>query len=579
MTAIIKNRFRIQNAKDFLENLVGHPRTSVIGNTINLTGVTEAERIADLQTEIGSHAVDRNLYLFVGRARPWPTDLLNGTNELAPPLAKDTISEEYRIWDAMLGLKKVTETYSSLVVPRFDWDATGETVYKPFDDQDKDLFNHPTTAEIADGNLNSYTAGSFYVLTDEYHLFKCLGNNLSAKSTVKPQKPLAAPFIFEGSDGYRWKYLTTITPGQVVKFLTERWIPVVQLAEDDGSSQWLVQQAATEGTIDTFIIDNKGSGYIYVHSGTLQGFSGTTGSLDSGFSIVASAYVGAQIHIVSGTGAGTVRNITSYDETFGIVTVNVAWSVDGSSVYEITPNLTISGNGTGATAKAVVETLAGPDQYKITKIISTAGGSGYTFASVSITGAGGSGASVRAQIAAPGGHGSDIEKELGAFFAMLNVRLKYEEGAGDFPISNDYRQIGVVRDLRNLDGSLATEDTRIATKKLNLTGVSPGLGGDFAPDEDITTGGATAKVIDYVATGPGTGTITFFQDEITGYASFAGGQVVSGLTSGATGTIALSGVINEEIKKNVGEIIYIENRRPVLRAPDQIEDIKAIIEF
>ena len=164
---------------------------------------------------------------------------------------------------------------------------------------------------------------------------------------------------------------------------------------------------------------------------------------------------------------------------------------------------------------------------------------------------------------------------------MLNVRLQYEEGAGDFPASNDYRQIGVIRDLQNNDATLATSATRIATKVLSLTGVTAGGGGDFTPDEDVlgTLGSITAigKAVGFTPTGIGTGTVSFIQDEITGYTNFLQNMTLVGLTSGATASV--SSVILEEIKKFEGEILYIENRRPVLRAPDQVEDIKCVIEW
>lgn len=588
MPAIIKKRLRIQNAKDFLSNLDGHPRTSAVASSIALAGATEAERLADLKSRIGSHVIDRNLYMFIGRPRPWPTDLSAGTNELSPPLPLDTVEKEFRAWDGMLGLKKITSSFASLVVPRFNWDASGSTIYKAFDDKDADLFNHPTTAEIAAGNLGGYTAGSVYVMTDEYHIFKCLSNNLSAKSTIKPLKPLSAPFTFQGADGYLWKYLSTVTPGQVVKFLTDRWIPVNTLESDDGSTQWVVQQAATDGSIDSFAVDNRGSGYTNVHSGTLQSATSTSGVLAATLgsptlsaSDSDSVYDGAQIHIISGAGAGQIREISNYVGETKRFDVDSSWSANTTSVYEVTPKLVISGNGTGAVAKAVVEYAAGANQFKIKSIVLINAGTGYRFASVAITGAGGTGGSVRAVLGAPGGHGSDIVQELGAGFVMLNVRLQYEEGAGDFPASNDYRQIGVIRDLQNNDTTLATSATRIATKVLSLTGVTAGGVGDFTPDEDVlgTLGSiiAIGQAVGFTSTGIGTGTVSFIQDEITGYTNFLENMTLVGLTSGATASV--SSVISEEIKKFEGEILYIENRRPVLRAPDQVEDIKCVIEW
>ena len=62
----------------------------------------------------------------------------------------------------------------------------------------------------------------------------------------------------------------------------------------------------------------------------------------------------------------------------------------------------------------------------------------------------------------------------------------------------------------------------------------------------------------------------------------------SGTTSGSTETITLannntvtmtSGYANPELDPDSGNIIYLENRKPIQRASDQTEDIKIIIEF
>ena len=72
---------------------------------------------------------------------------------------------------------------------------------------------------------------------------------------------------------------------------------------------------------------------------------------------------------------------------------------------------------------------------------------------------------------------------------------------------------------------------------------------------------------------------------------FSGTGNVTGATSTAVGPIddaqdtALAdiaftdGIATPEIKPDSGDIVYIENRRLITRAPDQIEDIKLVIEF
>ena len=42
---------------------------------------------------------------------------------------------------------------------------------------------------------------------------------------------------------------------------------------------------------------------------------------------------------------------------------------------------------------------------------------------------------------------------------------------------------------------------------------------------------------------------------------------------------SLDGVVEVDIDKFSGKLIYIENRAPVARAADQTEDIKLVIEF
>ena len=81
-----------------------------------------------------------------------------------------------------------------------------------------------------------------------------------------------------------------------------------------------------------------------------------------------------------------------------------------------------------------------------------------------------------------------------------------------------------------------------------------------------------------------------------GLVAFSGTNLVTGATSSATGTPSstssetvtlansntltlTSGYANPELQADSGDIIYLENRKPIQRASDQTEDIKIIIEF
>ena len=54
-------------------------------------------------------------------------------------------------------------------------------------------------------------------------------------------------------------------------------------------------------------------------------------------------------------------------------------------------------------------------------------------------------------------------------------------------------------------------------------------------------------------------------------------ETITGSVSGATGTI--TAIADPDVVADSGDIIYVENRRPINRAGDQIEDIKIIVEM
>ena len=62
-----------------------------------------------------------------------------------------------------------------------------------------------------------------------------------------------------------------------------------------------------------------------------------------------------------------------------------------------------------------------------------------------------------------------------------------------------------------------------------------------------------------------------------------GNTEVDVIDTGANGTVSdigfTGGLASPELAANSGEIVYIENRRQITRAADQIEDIKLVIEF
>lgn len=110
---------------------------------------------------------------------------------------------------------------------------------------------------VAEGSISKSSNGfqkledsRYYVMTDEYNVYKCLDNNNDAISTVKPIGTQVLPISL--NDGYVWKYLFNVPIALRTKFLTDNYMPVVNA---------LTQQFYSAGGIENVIIENRGTGY------------------------------------------------------------------------------------------------------------------------------------------------------------------------------------------------------------------------------------------------------------------------------------------------------------------------------
>jgi len=103
-------------------------------------------------------------------------------------------------------------------------------------------FAHSGASKLEDSN--------FYVMTDQFNVYKCLDNNNSSVSTDKPLSTSVAPFLT--SDGYRWKFMYIVPINLRNKFLSDTQIPVISA---------LTNQFYSNGALDNIIINTKGAGY------------------------------------------------------------------------------------------------------------------------------------------------------------------------------------------------------------------------------------------------------------------------------------------------------------------------------
>jgi hypothetical protein len=431
--------------------------------------ITENFRVFSAAQWIGSVSNTNSLYLLIGRPQNWPSE----------PTAPTPINNEYQdlvYWAETIALKRILPTDYKQVVKRYDWSAG--VVFTQYD------------------NLSSNIYGSnFYALTVDNNVYKCISNNYGAVSTDKPTGKLTS--IITTADGYRWKYLYSLTDTDLLKFLTVDYMPV-NIDND-------VTSTAIKGTIDNIIVTNAGNLY------------------------------------------STNSNII----------------------------ISISGDGTGAEAGQVLLTGANT----INTIKTSLYGSNYTYATVAISGGSGSNATARTIVSPRNGHGSNVYSELGARYVMVNSRLNYAEGSGDFPVINDYRRIGIVKNpVSNSTSTIATETTLNSTYTLVVSNIT----GTFTIDENVYGNNTNANGFIVSANAnviTGNGAIRYITpiELYSGNVTFQIGETIHGSNSLATGRI--TGITVPEVNKNTGQILYVENRTKITRNSDQAENIHIVIEF
>jgi hypothetical protein len=477
MAAIITEKFRLHNAKEFKQSA----------------------------TESGNA-----MYMFIGRPLSW-------TDDNNPPTPVDSLNDEYDAYANMVALKKVSSTDVSHAIIRRDW--TSGTAY--------DEYRHNyTSSNTASSGASTLWASTFYVVTSDYNVYKVISNNGGANSTVMPTGTSTS--ILTTADGYKWKFMYSISASDVIKFVTSDFIPVKTIgakaavdgdvgglgtaASDDNSAQWDVENGATDGTIEHARVTTGGSSY---------GSDGTY-------------------------------------------------------------NVAISGDGTSGQLTVTVSSGA------ITAVAINAVGSGYSVASIdnsllqTATSSSGTGAVFDIIISPKNGHGADPVEELGGNYVIANSRLEYAEGSGDFPTDNDFRQIGLIVNPTDAGGNtLSSATTLSALNRITLDSgaTMPVVDDTIANAASITSGTAVGKVVSIDSTNR---YIYFLPsaDAVGNFNSFSAANTIF-VGSTSKGTISSGGVSGSypEVSRNSGDIVYLENRGAVARAADQIEDIKLIIEM
>ena len=367
-----------------------------------------------------------------------------------------------------------------------------------------------------DDNYVTIPTNTYYVLTEDNNVYICLQQSKSATGSINKStvKPTGtSPKPFKTSDGYTWRFLYPVSGADTASFLSANFIPV-KFVDSAPSDAFEIQQKAVQDSADP----------------------------------------------------GRILNIVVENQGSG---------------YTGTPTVTITGNsgalGDSAQATAVV---SGEKIVKIDMLNESAGsGKNFINATVTISSGGGSGAIARAVLGPINGIGADPRDELKSTSLMFNSKLAGTEN-GDFltGTNQDYRQVMLIRNPRtdSADGAVLTASTAKALKYLIADSA---FATQLQPDELMTnneTPPAKAYFNEFVNHTTAGAKIYYHQTDSTGYTPFSVGNTLTD-EAGQTGTIAVVADSNELYINTSGEVLYIENRAPVIRNTSQTEDIKVVV--
>ena len=485
MAAIITNKFRINNAEQFVESF--------------------------------SETSATTYYLFIGRAHAWATDadvqgnsIAEGT-DASPPTPNDDITSEFYNYDDMLGAKLITSSDVSYCIPRRNW-TTGTTY---------DMYEHNiSSSNTSNSGASNLWDSTFVVMNSCYAVYKCIENDGATASTTEPTS--TSNSIFETADGYRWKYMYSLTSAETLNFMSTDFIHC--------STDSTVSAAAVDGALDTILVVAGGSS-----------FNTSSGSTISAIPIRGDGSSGVASVTIS-SGAITAAEVTTAGTGYTYAYIRDADIIAATSA---------GGAGSGSNLNVIIPPKGGHGANALKEL-----GAFYVMLNKSLVGVEGT---------------SDIGV-ANDFRRIGLVRDPYNYGTTTVATATTRRQIYAAV-FSSVSGTYTADE--------EINQASTGAVGKV-----IEYDSTNKILYWYQTRFPDCGTdssgnLTAFSgaNAITGQSSSAAATPNTSSSATVNGVGFSSGYATPELAYDSGDIIYVEERSPITRASDQTENVKLIIEF
>ena len=486
MPAIITDKFRIHNSEQFHEAF-----SESSGNTF---------------------------YLGIGRPQPFATSTRadsrtnNEGSDTAPVTPADNVNSQFYPFDDMLAAKKISSTDITFAIPRRNW-TTG-TTYDIYRHDYGERITGTTSAQTANSGASTLHDATFYVLTGDRNVYKCLDNDGNTASTVEPTG--TSTTILSTADGYKWKYMYTLSASEQANFLSTDFMAV--------TTNSTVSSAAVDGAVNIVKIKTAGSG----------GADGTHTNID-----IRGDGTGGKVSVTVSSGAVTAVTVTTPGTGYTFGTISNAQIVAAGATSLSGAELDVIIEPKGGHGKNAVEELGGFYVMLNTSLEGTESANTSDFTVVNdfrkIT-----------LIRDPQSGGSAASANTLRGTKAVNLTGV----SGTFTVDEEINQattgaVGKVVEWDSTNSILYYIQTRHNDEGVDSNGNQTAFSGTNA---------------------------------ISGQSSSASGTPTT-TTSTINSQSFTSGYSASELDADSGDILYIENRAPITRAADQTENIKLVIEF
>lgn len=484
-------------------------------------------------------------------SNPIPYETVN-----APEFTDDIYSKDYVIWSMIFG-KRLSNNDVIPVIEKNMWQHS--TVYDRYDNTSNTLF----------ANNNYYVVCQPNIVGGNYNIYKCIDNANGAVSTVNPSSvgnPTSATSFTTFPDGYRWRFITSVSSKNYDKFATNEYIP----APDTNS---IKATAMNYSGVEVVVIANGGFGYDAYHDGILESVINSTFlQISANASPTPDFYVNNSIYLYNtGETTSQLKTITSYtaNSRGRFLTVDSAVNQDiineGITQYKISPRISFNTDGTNPKAYCNVN----PFNNSISRIVMLDIGSEITRANVSVISNQGSGANLYAIVPPPGGHGSSAATELnmkgfGVSFSFSNSEIS------TIPVNVQYNKIGLIKNPFEID-EFGDKGERYFANTF-----SQALKGQVEPDHTFVYGtqvkGSSSGAKGFVSFSNGT------HVHIVGDKSFEEGEDLLNTGGSYITTLLVIDSIGTVYSKDLTPL-YVQNINNLQRANNQTESFKLIVQI